>query len=72
MAQRPRRATWPTVPELLGKTEREEIQNKANLLISAQMRQRHFPIKQDAHFAAVCSHRGAALLLTRCMKRCNP
>lgn len=72
VALRPHQAARPTVPEVLGRSEGEEIQNRANLLISAQMRQSHFPIKQDAHFAAVRSHRGPGLLLTRCMKRCNP
>lgn len=67
MVQKPHETTHPPAPELLERTETES-QTKANLLISAKMKQRHFLVKQDACFSVVCSCRG----LTECTKRCNP
>lgn len=52
------------MPELLERTETEESQNKAKLLISVKMKQRHFLIKHEAHFSVVCSCRGLGLSLT--------
>lgn len=52
------------MPELLKRTEAEERQNKANLLITVKMKQRHFLIMQDARLSVVGSCRGLGLSLT--------
>lgn len=51
------------MPELLKRTEAEERQNKANLLITVKMKQRHFLIMQDARLSVVGSCRGLGLSL---------